>query len=988
MRKKSQKNKGLSSSKNWKFYVLFIIIPISLVTCSLFGAYLYKTNGPSSNQTKHGIELGLIYLRLDKAKEAVKVFENELVKHPEDANIYYYLGVAYTNLKELEKAKSHLNKSLEIQPHNLDASLFLANVTLLEALELKKSSEEEAIVKNKLSEAESICREILEKSPELIKAYICLGKVHQAMGFTEKAILDYKKALTINNESLLIHSELINLYKQTGKLDLLKEHCNETLELDNTFMPAHIELIQLYIQQGNLDLAEKQCNMVLSDIEPDNYNVQSLLCSVYERQGKHNESVTVLQSILKKNPDDVATHIKLGLLYLKLGKYDETLHEVEQVYKANLASMPPVIYFIKGSAQLEKKDYENAEKNIAEYLEFGETFKGYFNMARIKYAMGNYNECIYYCKSGLKLNPTNVKLRSILGETYLQKNMLKNAIDEFTTIINTNFDFLPAYLSLADIMNKIKQPATAALLYKAVLNRDPNLVKARIGLGQSYILLGKNEDAIIEFNNIEKNYAIDKLDMYIDLAKSYLTMGNNDKAEEMITIALNQEPNNVNMYITITKLYMAFNKFDKAKETIEKVYSLKQENPIVSSLMAKIHVIEDDISKAIIQLKLAMDNNPKSIESYDLGILYFDIGDYDNSIEVYKKGIKNFPNNFILRCNLSAAYVAKKEYGHAKEASIQALKIYPDGIGSRLCLINALIAMQDFRNAKEKLQKMNKMSDIQKNNYENLIEFCDNNKDLSTDIAFHISRATAFNNNRWFNRALKEYDEMAKIVPSSTFTYNERADILLQIGQTEKAVENIKMMIELDTESPYAYNKLASIYKNEKKFDDAEKLYRKVIELAPDNITAHLNLGMILQSKNMINESIEVYKNIIELKLPSVKAYNNLAWIYATNMQDKLEEALKLAEKAKELSPKSSSVADTLGWTYHLTGLYDKAIPELETAVKVAPWDPTMRYHLGMSYYEKGLRDQALDEMNRALTISDTFPEAKKAKELRQKILM
>jgi tetratricopeptide (TPR) repeat protein len=159
-----------------------------------------------------------------------------------------------------------------------------------------------------------------------------------------------------------------------------------------------------------------------------------------------------------------------------------------------------------------------------------------------------------------------------------------------------------------------------------------------------------------------------------------------------------------------------------------------------------------------------------------------------------------------------------------------------------------------------------------------------------------------------------------------------------------------------------------------------------VISIDPDNATAHLNLGIILESKGLIKESIKAYEKVIELKPSSPVAYNNLAWLYASRMQDKLKDALKLAEKAKELVPDNSSVIDTLGWIYFLNGMYDEAMSELETAVGNAPLNPTIRYHLGMAYYKKELRSLALAELEDALKISNTFPEAKEASELVEKI--
>jgi tetratricopeptide (TPR) repeat protein len=130
---------------------------------------------------------------------------------------------------------------------------------------------------------------------------------------------------------------------------------------------------------------------------------------------------------------------------------------------------------------------------------------------------------------------------------------------------------------------------------------------------------------------------------------------------------------------------------------------------------------------------------------------------------------------------------------------------------------------------------------------------------------------------------------------------------------------------------------------------------------------------------------MDAYSKVIELDPSSIKAHNNLAWLHATQKQGKVDVALKLAKKAKELSP-NPAVIDTLGWIYYLNGMYDEAVSELETSVKGAPWNSTILYHLGAAYYKNEQREQALSEFERALKINSNFPEANEAIKLVEEI--
>jgi tetratricopeptide (TPR) repeat protein len=1440
-----EKKHRKESGKGWKFWVLFVAVPIIVVLCSslaFYGLYVKK----KSSGGKQGFEKGLIYAKLNRNTEAITEFKKELEKNPENADIHYHLGISYVKLKEYDKAVAAFNAALKIKPSFSNARLQLSTIGLTQAIELRKLGESESIVLEKLLEAEDICREIIEKDPDFVQAYILLSEVHFSQGLIDDAITDYKQVLNIDNSSV----------------------------------NGHVALARLYMSKKNLDMARKECDLILSELEPDNKQAQFLLSTIYEQQGNHDEAVVLLKQILEKEPENVMAHTQLGLVYLKLSKYDEAIAEAWQVYELKPSVVPPAANFIVGSVQLQRKnykeaisrlketilrqpkivephyflalalaeegrieesktefktaidlapefvpaklglarllskagwqketiklckeildlkpenvdamqmlgqayikerdfenaekqfekvlglkpsagdlnmaylnlvsgqlskcirqceailntnpeeieiydilglahirrgsfnsgieqfkkalelnprssstllnlakayvitgkndearktleniisinpddlnastllagiyvkegdidgaakalekaleinpnyiqgyalagmyflqgkadesidlyikalrldpdnailhmnlavvyqhkenydaaiasceraislkpgipafklaltnnyaakgdfskakeqvesissfshdqmnaylglldtcqlnsekgkqimlalnkavfsrqaglfdlaiseckkaieifpenvvpkvilantylsatrneeaiavyseiikdkpefassyydlgraylmtdkqdeaasmyqdmididkksvsgrlalagilvkqgdtdkaakivedvvalepenlvalnllgemslaneDYEKAEKEFSKMIELrSNTFEGHFNMARMNFAQGDFDKCIEHGKEALITRPVDVRIHNILGMAYMRKGMINDAVIEFNKIIDINSDFIPAYLNLANINMAARKPDTAAILYKAALKVKPDAVEARLGLGNSYTLMGNYSNAVTEFESI-----------------------------------INKYPNNVNAYISLARSYMAMDDNIKAQETAVNALSIETNNPIVRSILAKIYVKKEDVPQAINQLKQVLSNNQKVLSMYDLGILYIDVEEYQNAILTYKQGIENFPENILLWCNLAVAYQMNKDFKGAKDACIKALNIEPDGIVPNLCMINIFLAKGEFGNARRHLKTMVKLDEVQKRKYLELVEICDQNNELADKISYHLARAMAYTNNRWFKRIVREYDEITKIAPTSTFAYYAQVDNLILMGEIDKATDICKKIVELEPESPDSHNKLAGIYTRKGETDEALAQYRKAISIDQDNFAAHLNVGIILESKGLLKESVNAYKNAITLNPTSPVAYNNLAWLYASRMQNKIEEALKLAKKAKEILPNNPAVIDTLGWIYYLGGIYDKALSELRVAAQSATWNPTIRYHLGMVYYKNGLQREALAELEQALKINNTFPEAEEAKALIEEII-
>jgi Flp pilus assembly protein TadD len=95
-----------------------------------------------------------------------------------------------------------------------------------------------------------------------------------------------------------------------------------------------------------------------------------------------------------------------------------------------------------------------------------------------------------------------------------------------------------------------------------------------------------------------------------------------------------------------------------------------------------------------------------------------------------------------------------------------------------------------------------------------------------------------------------------------------------------------------------------------------------------------------------------------------------------------IDQALALAQSAKEKMPEDPGVADTLGWIYYHKNAFASAIAQFEDALEKMPDNPTICFHLGMAYFKKGDSEKAGRELRKALELNPDFPENEKAREV------
>ena len=90
-------------------------------------------------------------------------------------------------------------------------------------------------------------------------------------------------------------------------------------------------------------------------------------------------------------------------------------------------------------------------------------------------------------------------------------------------------------------------------------------------------------------------------------------------------------------------------------------------------------------------------------------------------------------------------------------------------------------------------------------------------------------------------------------------------------------------------------------------------------------------LGAARQMQAKYTAAAECYRKVLEADAQFVPALHNLAYLLAEHLGQP-EEALNLAQEARELAPESASVDDVLGWVLHRRGLDSLAAIHLKEA--------------------------------------------------------
>ncbi|HET8922731.1 MAG TPA: sulfatase-like hydrolase/transferase [Candidatus Acidoferrum sp.] len=177
-------------------------------------------------------------LRIEEGKEttAIPLLERVVASDPQIPHAQYFLGVAYKEIRQYDKAIPHLKRAIELVPDSMMAQYEMA-LALYEKGELKTSATYFEIVVehspdwtdarfslaavyariDRLPEALGLLDMTLELDPEHYRANLLRGRILSLKGDQADALPNLEKAVKLEPKSVEAHLFLGEAYSQLGR---------------------------------------------------------------------------------------------------------------------------------------------------------------------------------------------------------------------------------------------------------------------------------------------------------------------------------------------------------------------------------------------------------------------------------------------------------------------------------------------------------------------------------------------------------------------------------------------------------------------------------------------------------------------------------------------------------------------------------------------------------------------------------------------------
>jgi len=371
--------------------------------------------------------------------------------------------------------------------------------------------------------------------------------------------------------------ELVDInhyYTLEGKYRILKEECR--------IPPERVREIKKHWQKEAQASTQKETLnylypfVYISDnytITPSIHNNRGLL---YDRIGDYDQAIAEYNQAIKIDPYTLEAYFNRGVIYEIQGDYDGALADYNQALQIN--PNYAIAYSNRGNVYTKKGNYDQAIAEYNQAIKIDPNYAmAYSNRGAIYGTQGDYDQAIAEYNQAIKIDPNCAIAYSNRGIAYSKKGNYDHAIADCNQAIKINPHEAMAYYNRGLIIYDNNGDLDHAIVdFSQSLQLNPNLVDAYIVRGVIYEIQGDYDGALADYSQalqINPNYAM----AYYNRGNVYTKKGNYDQAIAEYTRTLDINPSVTAAHYNRAVLYFNQGDHTKAWEDVHKAQDLGYE---------------------------------------------------------------------------------------------------------------------------------------------------------------------------------------------------------------------------------------------------------------------------------------------------------------------------------------------------------------------------------------------------------------------------
>tara|TARA_B100000427_G_scaffold186196_1_gene154830 strand:- start:487 stop:2106 length:1620 start_codon:yes stop_codon:yes gene_type:complete len=466
--------------------------------------------------------------------------------------------------------------------------------------------------------------------------------------------------------------------------------------------------------------------------------------------------------------------------------------------------------------------------------------------------------------------------------------------------------------------------------------------------GLMFMEQGDYSRAIIEFQDAIEMGSLSS-EIYYSISECYWMIQKYNKSLQYGLLAIDYDDNNRDYSVSLGKKYISLNELEKALDIFIEISEKYEDNADVLFI---------------------------------IGDLKAELNDIDSALVYYQQAY-NKDNSLILALEVAAELSLRSNHRYSKTILKKLLLADPSNPRYLQLFIEALPESNNLDDIEDLVSNEDIKSNPFINNLYNQLGY-EYLMNRSLDKAeSYFQKSLAVNDNDRFAlyylsniyRDLEKYDESITVADKHILLYPKEREGYINKIISLLTLKNYQTAIEVSLESLSIFPNdfdinyfLGIAYYSAEKFIEAELYYEKSLKIDNNSVAAMHGLAMAYDKNKKWEKSDQLYIDLIANNTQDAQAYNNYAYSLVERNEE-IDYALTLAEKAIQLSPKTSAYLDTVGWIYFKLGNFEKAKEFIAQSIVYDGSSAVVLEHYGDVLIALEEKDEALVFYKKALEL-------------------
>lgn len=603
-------------------------------------------------------ELAGINNRSDLVERAIGEYKKAMEADPDSLFLRVELAELYWRIGRIADAVKDAEAVLKITPDQADAHRLLANIYWRNL----GDPQPDKVAKESLRKAIEHFEALSRLNPADNDNYLVLGRLYRLNNQPPKAEEAFRKVLNADPDSRSALASLAQLYFDHGDYDQAIELLKKIPEgeMDTALLAM---LGYAYTQSHNYDSAIEVYERAVAQ-DADNQEIRRAYAEALMGGGRLAAARTELQKILKAEPDDGPTHLRLGQLERQEGRFDQA-----------------------------RQEFDRAKSLMADSLEVP------YQQALLEDAVGNEDKAIQLLQGLLKQSERpegqytvgEASNRAIflerLGQIYRSQEKYDQAVEAFRQIGTLGKENAPrAEALVVETLRLSRQPQKALEAADAAVQKFPQdrplvILRATL-LGER----GRLDEAIQQLRALLNNTPADR-EVQLAMAQVYSQAKHFAEAEATARQALDlsKKPDDQEYpHFVLGSIYERQKKYDLAEEQFRQVLAENPQNAAAANYLG--YMLADRgvrLEESVKYIQKALELEPNNGAYMDsLGWAYFKMNRFDLAEPPLLKAARLISGDPTIQEHLGHVYLQLGKKHEAQEAWERALKDWPNALSS------------------------------------------------------------------------------------------------------------------------------------------------------------------------------------------------------------------------------------------------------------------------------------------------------------------